>query len=201
MGDFARKEERTMKNSLKNRKRFAARNQKVQAAILKRDRAGRAANDPTAFTRAQAIVRIQTFGPGDEAEAEKFLHHRNKHVVARAEQKVSALSHVTPGELLDLLGEVPDSAPVGCGDPVYDDVPAPACCVDETLAEVLAEISEPVPLPEPAPVIIAAVNKCRTIKAVRELVAGVSNQAVVEAANARIEKLRSARKARKTKAA
>ncbi len=99
------------------------------------------------------------------------------------------------------VAEIEDSAPVGCGSPPCEPCEPPACCVDESLADLLAEIAEPVPLPDPVPVLVGAINKARTIKAVRELAVGCSNSEIVEAASARIAKLREARKARKTEAA
>lgn len=153
-----------MKNSLKNRKRFAAAQQNKTAKAQKRNRKGRAENDPSAFTRAQAIRRIQHLT--DAETVERFTKHQNKHVVARAESKLRAIANAAAAQV-----------------------------------ELVAEVSEPLPLPDPVPVLVAEVNKQRTIKGVREAVAGVSNPAVLAAAEARIEKLRAARKARKTKAA
>jgi hypothetical protein len=164
----------------------------------KRDRAGRAANKADCFTRAQAEARIASLSEIEEVE--KFLKHQNGHVKAKAAAKIHRiqLSYVNAADDAPVDFDAP---PVGCGSPACEPCEPPACCVSESLAEVLAEISEPVPLPEPVPVLVGAINKARTIKAVRELAVGCSDPEIIEAASARIAKLREARKARKTEAA
>jgi hypothetical protein len=185
---LARKEDHRMKNSQKNRKRFAAVAQNKATKAQKRDRKGRAANEPKSFTRAQAIRRVQELS--DPEIIGRFAkEHPNYHVRARAESKLRAIANaearILPGDLLPV--EVDSVAPVGCGDALYDDVPLPSCLHESALAEVCAELVSDEP----------DFSDCLTIKSVRERLVGVTDKAVRAAGNARISAMRASNAARK----
>jgi len=156
--------------------------------ILRRDRAAYAACDPKCYTRAQAIEKIKVLGVPELVE--RFTHHQNYHVKARAESKLRAIANVLPGECCCPV-EADAVAPVGCGVAPDETPEAPACCDGKQ------PVVKAVPLPDPTPVLVEAVGQCATIKAVRELLVGVTNQAARDAGNARIQAIREANAAKK----
>jgi hypothetical protein len=73
----------------KNTNRVVLAKQQEEVNKVKRNRSGRRALDPNAFTKAQALKVLATL---DADGAEKFLKHRNNKVKARAEARLAGLA-------------------------------------------------------------------------------------------------------------